>query len=143
MKQYQRALEKEFERFLINEDYQEQEEYKKDLEEIKTEYFSGLVEILRKDNGWERIFSSPDIKRDDERVVDKVEGVTKEMREEYFSLDPEGYITLGDDCLDADEDWSGVFPSPDRLEYEHDNCFGDDYSEIEQEANYKDGEGII
>ncbi|VVB83181.1 Uncharacterised protein [uncultured archaeon] len=104
MKIYSRSSEKEFERLLINEDYQEQIEYQEDLEELRAEFWCGLVSLLKEDNRWRKIFPVLGIDNEDKKIVGKVERVMEEMQDEYGN---------------------------------------DDYLEIEQYANYRDGEGMI
>ena len=82
MKQYQRSFENEFERLLVNEDYQEQMEYQEELEEIRVDYWRGLVARFKEYNSWTKSLPCLDIGYD-KKIVDKVERVMEEMREEY------------------------------------------------------------
>ena len=61
MKIYSRSSEKEFERLLINEDYQEQIEYQEGLEELKTIFWRGLVAKFKEDNPLTKILPAFDI----------------------------------------------------------------------------------
>ena len=103
MKQYQRASEKEFERLLADEDYQEQIEYQEDLEELRTEFWCGLVAKFKEDNNWTKSLPSSDI-GDNQRVVDKIERVMEEMHEVYIPFDEWDYEDDYDD-YDVDYDY--------------------------------------
>lgn len=81
MKQYQRSSESEFERLLVNEDYQEQMEYQEELEELKVEYWRGLVAKFKEDNNWTKSLPCSDVGYD-KKIVDKIEKTMEEMREE-------------------------------------------------------------
>lgn len=121
MKQYQRNSESEFERFLINEDYQEQTEYQEDLEELKTEFWHGLVAKFKEDNNWTKFLSASDIEYD-KRVVEKVERVTEEMRRAYWD---------DFDDVNWDDSYEEYFPED------------SDFDDLIEDANYRDGEGMI
>ena len=115
MKQYQRNLEKEFERLLVNEDHQEQIDYQDELEELRVAHWSGLIEVLKGDSGWVKILPASKIGYD-KRIVNKVERVMKDMRKEYGDElfdDPEDF-----DDENLGENYEGYFPK--HLEYDMD-----------------------
>jgi hypothetical protein len=134
MKQYQRSSEKELTRFLVNEDYFEQLEYQDEWEELKVAQWSGLVEVLKGDNKWIKIFPASKTEYD-RKIVDKVERVMKEMRERYWGDD------ILKDRLDEDEEYLMLLEEKimEEMRREYgDKLFDDDCDNDHQEKEWEE-----
>jgi hypothetical protein len=113
MRQYQRSSENEKARMLINESYQENEEHKLELAILSEDYYNSeeryhdLIAIEEDYSPW---------------IIDKVERVLKEMRDEDWGDFDEGYLLPDEELFGCVED--------ERVEpFGHEEIY-DDYDEL-------------